>query len=297
MRFNQGALEAHHFNLPIVDHHAHLRHDPSSMEAVKRFERLGGSHIFLATQNYGPDVPLSIEDYRSQYETTLAIVRSIAKETTVQAFPVLAPYPVDLVRVAPRLGLARAVELQGAALDLAGKYVQEGLAVALGEVGRAHFDVPGEVRDALRSVLEHALAVGRDVNCPLVLHTEDLDAGGYAGLAELARRSGFPASRLVKHYACSLLPPELRQGVAPSFLARKDLVVEVLPDPGPWFLETDYLADPARPGAVLALETIPRRVAALLRENAQGEGLLERLTVPFVEGPRKVYGLDLQRKD
>lgn len=291
-----GSADVRSLGLPVVDHHAHLRPDAASMEAVRRFESLGGTHIFLATQNYAETVPLSLEDYRAQFETTLSIVRSIEQQTTVRAFPVLAPYPIDLLGAADQIGLARAVEVQKAAIELAGRYIREHAAVAIGEVGRAHFPVPPEREGALTEVLEHAMQVGREVGCPLVLHTEDLDGAGYERLAKMAARLSLEPSRLVKHYARAFVPAPLRHSIVPSFLARKDLVKESLADPGPWFWETDYLADPSRPGAVLSLETVPRRVAGLLRLEAPA-ALSERLSIPFREAPRKVYGIELQPRE
>ncbi|HYA70362.1 MAG TPA: hypothetical protein VEH28_03225, partial [Thermoplasmata archaeon] len=77
-------------------------------------------------------------------------------------------------------------------------------------------------------------------------------------------------------------------GVVPSYLAKRDLVREVAGSPGPWFLETDFLDDPRRPGAVLDLATIPRRAAALVAQEPAEAA--ERLYVPFVESVERVYG-------
>jgi TatD-related deoxyribonuclease len=276
--------------LPVVDHHAHLREDRASLEAATQFARLGGTHLFLATQNYLNRGPDSIEDYRAQFETTLSIARTVERETGVRVFPVLAPYPVDMLGQAERHSLAAAVEIQVGALELAGRYVRERKAVALGEVGRAHFPVSPEATAAQAEVLAAAIRVARESGCPLVLHTEDLDEHGYEELSALAAKGSLPLNHVVKHYARTYLPAVQRHGVIPSFLAKRETVVAALSDPSTWFLETDYLADPERPGAVLALDTVPRRVEWLRRTQPE---LVERLRIPFVEAPRKVYGLEL----
>jgi len=97
-----------------------------------------------------------------------------------------------------------------------------------------------------------------------------------------------PASRVVKHYARQRLDPRASPGPVPSYVARRELVAEVLDDPAPWFLETDYLDDPARPGAVLDLATVPRRAASLARRAPSGA---DRLAVPFVRSVEQVYGV------
>jgi TatD-related deoxyribonuclease len=75
--------------------------------------------------------------------------------------------------------------------------------------------------------------------------------------------------------------------VAPSFLARRELVNTVLSEEEPWFLETDFLDDPARPGAVLDLATVPRRALAVAE---RGPEFVERLWIPFVRSFETVYG-------
>lgn len=274
-------------DLPIVDHHAHLSANGEGIAAVRRFAAAGGTHLFLATQNYSAGVPLRLEEYAAQFDETERLAEQAAREAGVTVYSVLAPYPVDLVRQSEHLGAREAVDLQNAALDLAGRRVREHRAVALGEVGRCHFPVDAAVRAAGVEVFRHALEVARDVGCPAVVHSEDLDASGFAELAGFAATVGCPAGRLIKHYARSVVPAARRAGVAPSFLARREIVLEARGEPGPWFLETDFLDDPRRPGAVLDLTTVPRRARQLVDSSPDAA---ERLRTPFVESVRQVYG-------
>lgn len=289
------------FDLPIVDHHAHLRPGPSGLDAARRFARAGGTHLFLTTQNYLDHPPTTLDDYREQFATTLAIAQGVRADTGLEIYCVLAPFPVDLVNAAPSIGLEAAETLQRQALRLAADLVLDDQAVALGEVGRAHFPVDPPIAEALDRVLVAALETARDVGCPAVLHTEDLEAEGYRDIALHARNVGFSLDRLVKHYARTYRPPAERVGIIPSFLAKREVLLDALADPGPWFLETDFLDDPSRPGTVLPLETIPRRVRWLAQQKLDlsgsgGEGWDSRLAIPFVSSPKKVYGLDLERK-
>ncbi len=254
--------------LPIVDHHCHLSPSGEGVEAARRFRSAGGTHLFLATQNYEPSVPLSVDAYARQFDTTLALARKVHDETGVTVYPVVAPYPIDLVRAAVEIGLPAALDVQRKALDLAGRWVREGLAVALGEVGRAHFPVPPDLEEAIDAGFRHALEVARDVGCPVVVHSGDLDGGGFAELAERAREAGLAPSRVVKHYARARWPPEDLHEMVPSYLARRELVAAVQADAAPWFLETDFLDDPKRPGAVLDLATVPRRAHAIAEKGA-----------------------------
>lgn len=273
-------------DLPVVDHHCHLAPSGEGIAAAQRFRDAGGSHLFLATQNYAAGVPTTLEAYREQFATTEALGRRVQEATGVVVYPVLAPYPIDLIAAAERLGLAAARDLQFQAIDLAAHRVQEHAAVALGEVGRAHFPVPAPVASAIEEVFVRALEAARDAGCPAVVHSEDLDADGYRSLAALATRASLPPGRMVKHYARTVVPVADRKDIVPSFLARRELTVRSLDEPAPWFWETDFLDDPRRPGAVLDLATVPRRAAAI----ATDPGRIERLRIPFQRSIQQVYG-------
>ncbi|MCI4373103.1 MAG: TatD family hydrolase [Thermoplasmata archaeon] len=274
-------------DLPVVDHHCHLSPSGEGVGAARRFAAAGGTHLLLATQNYRGTVPRTIEDYRDQFDTTFRLAESIRTETGVEVRCVVAPYPIDLVHVAPLIGLEPALALHREALDLAGRFVREGRAVALGEVGLPHFPVEEPVRHACESALDHAFSVAREADCPAVVHSADLDGEGYRSLAARAQRAGLPSHRVVKHFARTNVPDADRGGVTPSYLARRELVNDVLDQEGPWFFETDFLDDPARPGAVLDLATIPRRASAIAE---RGLDAIERLWVPFVRSFEMVYG-------
>jgi TatD-related deoxyribonuclease len=272
--------------LPVVDHHCHLSPAGEGVVAARRFRAAGGTHLFLATQNYGPSIPRSLEEYEEQFATTEALARRVRDEAGVEVYLVVAPYPIDLVQIAPEVGLEPARAVQVAAIDRAGQWVREHRAVALGEVGRPHFPIPPDIAGATDAVFLHALAVAHDVDCPVVVHSDDLDPEGFRRLAEEADRAGVRRERVVKHYARNRLPTSQRSSVTPSYLARRELVDSLWKDPGPWFLETDFLDDPRRPGAVLDLATVPRRAAALAARSGEPEGLW----VPFSDSIRAVYG-------
>ncbi|MGC2288895.1 MAG: TatD family hydrolase [Thermoplasmata archaeon] len=279
-------------DLPVVDHHCHLSPGGEGVEAALRFHREGGSHLFLTTHNWNHSPLRSVDDYRTQFESIEGLGRRIQAETPVRISLVVAPYPVDLLALAQAMGLAKATEVQMLALDLAGNWVRERRAIALGEVGWPHFPVSEDERSAARHVFQHALEVAHDVGCPAVVHCEDLSADGYKALGEQARAAGLQPERVVKHYARTYVPAAERSGITPSFLARKETVAASLDDDGPWFLETDFLDDPQRPGAVLDIATVPRRAAAIARDHPEQ---VDRLRVPFVQSVRRVYGFTPER--
>jgi TatD-related deoxyribonuclease len=281
-------------DLPVVDHHCHLSPGGEGVAAARRFERFGGTHLFLTTQSYTPRTPRTVEEYRVQFETTEQLAQQIRGATQVEVFLVVAPYPIDLLAASEELGSSAALDVYREALELAGHWVRERRAVAIGEVGRAHFPIDESSVALLEEGFSHAFSVAREVGCPVVVHSGDLDAAGYRDLAEKARSAGVSPERVVKHFARSRVPPTERGGVVPSYLARRELVRQVAGDPEPWFLETDFLDDPARPGSVLDLATVPRRAIAIAERTPNGP---ERLRVPFVRSVERVYGLRLEAPD
>jgi len=277
-------------DLPVVDHHCHLSPTGEGVAAARRFREAGGTHLFLTTQSYGVEPPRTLEGYRAQFETTEALARQVHEQTGVGVFLVVAPYPIDVVSARAAIGAEEALGLQRSALDLAGEWVRQRRAVAIGEVGRAHFPVPAEDLSLIEEAFRHAFHVAHDVGCPIVVHSGDLDAAGFRELAARAREAGVPPGRVVKHFTRARVPPGETDGVVPSYLARRELVRQVKADPGPRFFETDFLDDPRRPGAVLDLATVPRRAVAMA---AEGSDATEWLRVPFVDSVEQVYGLRL----
>lgn len=275
-------------DLPVVDHHCHLSPNGEGIAAARRFRKAGGTHLFLATQAYAPGPITRLETYQEQFETTAQLAGAIRAETGVVVYVVIAPYPVDLVGAAGAIGLPKALDLHRDALDLAGRWVKEGRAIALGEVGRPHFPTEPDVRAAADETFVHALEVARDVGCPVVVHSEDLNSEAIHELSRLALSVEFPLARLVKHYQRSVLPPDLRASLVPSYLARRELCEATLPLDGVWFWETDFLDDPARKGAVLDIETVPRRARSVAERSPE---LVERLQIPFVSSVESVYGV------
>jgi TatD-related deoxyribonuclease len=280
-------------DLPVVDHHCHLSPGGEGVAAARRFHRAGGSHLFLTTQNWDHRPLTSVEDYRAQFESIEDLGHRIQSETPVTISLVVAPYPVDLLGMADSLGLPKATDVQLQALDLAGAWVRDHRAAALGEVGWPHFPVAEDRSAAAQTIFMHALEVAHDVGCPAIVHCEDLTADGYRALGDAARTAGLTAERVVKHYARTYVTPSARSGITPSFLATKEGVAAALDDPGPWFLETDFLDDPRRPGAVLDIATVPRRAATIAREQPER---VERLRIPFVESVRRLYGFIPERR-
>ncbi len=274
--------------VPILDNHAHLepligRH----VEAVRDFERAGGTHIIISHLPYGHLRVSSPEDFRRGFEETIGLKDRVNEETGVRAFATVGPYPVELLHLEQRFGAERAKDIMMKGMDIAAELVREGRALAIGEVGRPHFPVSEEQLAASNEIMSYAMALGREVGCAVVLHTESATPESMRGLAQMADRAGLPRWRLVKHYCPPLVLEEENHGLMPSVLAGRDAVKEALAKGTRFMMETDFLDDPRRPGAVLDIRTVPKRTRTMM-----GQGLMteEQAHAIHAENPRRTYG-------
>jgi TatD-related deoxyribonuclease len=271
---------------PILDNHLHL--DPEhgkGIEAVREFARSGGTHLLVVNK---PSWHLGVEaetgeDFRTVFETTIGIVERASEVLDGRAWPVLGVHPGLISRLVDERGFApeAARDLMQAGLDVAAEYAADGPAVAL-KSGRPHYEVDDAVRDASDAVMRHAFELGAEAGVAVQLHTE----GGedFTGIAEWAEAAGLPRGQVVKHYAAGRC-----EGPVGSVMSEKERL-EVAAESGePFLMETDFVDDPDRPGAVLGPKTVPRRVRWLLEAGHEAA-----VRTAHVETPRAVYGIDTE---
>lgn len=276
--------------VPIFDNHFHLDPRGLYLNAARMFAKAGGTHMMLTHLPYD-DLPLRTgHDYAAAYERTLETADLVRALGGIHVFVAVGPYPVELLRLDEALGLTAAVEAMKLGMDLAAELVREGRATALGEIGRPHFRVASDLWAASNQVLAHGMARAREVGCAVVLHTEDPTPDIFEEFGRIADSVGLPRGRVVKHHAPPLVLPEETHGCIPSVLAREDHVREALRKGGPFLMETDYIDDPQRPGAVLGPATVPRKTAKL---RALGVLTEDEAAVIHQELPSRTYGIDI----
>lgn len=257
------------------------------MEAALRgFRRHGGRRILLVHAPYEehPAVEVGFEE---AFQITLRLAKD-ARERGVEVHVALGPHPVELLALEEARDLPAAVEAMRAGLEAAARHVEEGEAVALGEIGRPHFPVDDAQREASNDLMTYGMELARDLGCPVVLHTEEATPDVYEDLATRAAKVGLPPERVVKHHAGPRVRPEETHGIFPSVVAKRRHLEEAVGRGLRFLMETDYLDDPRRPGAVLGLNTVPRRCARLLRDGVLTRDGLARI---HEENVRRVYGV------
>ncbi len=133
----------------LLDDHFHV--DPFKglfLEAVKQFHRAGGTHlmvVYKTAHDYGfPG--LKAEDFMKAMDFHIELVERINRETPVKAFAVVGVHPAEFVHLTEKKGLEYAKNEVMKALEYAQKLCFEGKAVAIGEIGRPHYEVSEEIK-------------------------------------------------------------------------------------------------------------------------------------------------------
>lgn len=277
----------------FTDDHIHL--DPVKGEgigAAKKFVRAGGKNLFLVNKmarDWGLE-PGRAEAFREVYSRTITMGREVREKAGARVFVVLGVHPAEFAHMCKELGIERALEVGKEAITMAGKEVEEGSAVALGEVGLPHFEVDEAITDACRVLLSHAMATAADLGCAVQLHTGMITGEGLCDLRRLALEAGLEPGRVVKHHAQPLVKAAEEAGIYLSIVAKKEDIKAAQQEGGRFLMESDYIDDLRRPGAVVGPKSVPRLSLQLLREGILGEEDLWRIHNKNIE---EAYGVEL----
>lgn len=274
--------------MPIFDNHIHLQPSGRGVEALKDFEKAGGTHAVLCHMPYDEVPILHGRDFLESYRITLRLAERGNAETGVKVFANVGPYPVLLIGLAERYGLPAAVDTMRYGMEEAQRLVLDGKAVAIGEIGRPHFPVSEEIWEASNRIMRYGMELAREASCPVVLHTESSDPAVMLDLARIADTAGLRRDKVVKHYSPPLVREDENHGLFPSVLASRPAVAEALSKGDRFVLETDFLDERTRPGAVMNITTVPKRTKALLASGALTE---ERALRIHKDNPERIYGI------
>lgn len=181
------------------------------------------------------------------------------------------------------MSLSEATALMKAGLDCAAGYVREGKAVAL-KSGRPHYEVSPDLLAASNEVLTHALQLAADGSCALQIHAE---TGPCADVVEMARAAHVPVERVVKHYGSPDTP------LHPSLIAKHDALPQLIRERRRFTMESDYMDENSRPGAVIGPKSLPRYTNKLIEF---GQMTVDDCFFVHKETIEKVYGVTVELK-
>jgi len=266
----------------ITDNHFHL--DPQGRKelAVKDFLNAGGTRLVLVNKPYISWK--NLEDFKKQVNITLKLGQK-ARDVGAKVAIVASPHPVDLIKLLEYMDKKKASELYLNAVEFCTELVNEKSIVGLGELGRPHFEVEDSIWKLSNQILKESLMRAKDVGAPVVLHTETGTPEVMADLSKIASEVNFPKKRLVKHYGG---PGAIQEphNLTVSIIASSNNIAYAANTKSDFMLETDYLDDPKRPGAVMGPKTVPRKTLKAVEKGVLSEEQVHKIHTDL---PNEVY--------
>lgn len=284
---------------PIVDQHMHLDRTNLFLDAVADFSSSGGTGIMLVHKpSFSHTLPVDLEGYREAYSDTLSMADEVRREFGLEVGVVLGPHPVAWEKQIPELGIEASSELHLEAVSLALEYIDSGHAHCLGEVGRPHYPVREEIWERANDLLLEILSMASSSRTSVQLHVEENGHTTYNELSQLCISSGISSERAIRHFAPPNVSADFTHGLSATVNVGKgsvETIVETAREAkSPWGMETDFLDDNRRPGAVLGPKTVPKRTqelcSSLLYEGWSENEVESLLTKVHSEWPESLYG-------
>ena len=240
-------------NFPILDNHMHLDPGGLGVEAARKFQEAGGTHLILVHKPYNHVLR---SDFQGQYQVTLDLAEEVRRETGLTVYTALSPHPAELTNLTKKHPLEEAKEIVRKAIDLAADHIREGRVLAFGEAGRPHYPVNEYVWDAANELIEYTIGLAKELDCAVQFHTEGGE-GSFRDIAYIARKIGYPKERCVKHFSGPSVLDEENFGLFPSVVARRSSIKKAIAKGNRFFMETDYIDELSRPNIVLPPTTVP----------------------------------------
>ena len=268
---------------PILDDHFHLnRRTGRGPEVIKEFMRSGGTHIVLVTlPSWSCGVtPVKPADFREVFDSALADANAVC-ELGCTCYCMAGVHPAEVGRLLERMSLSEAEELMKGGLDVAAEYVADGKCIGI-KSGRPHYPVSSEVWEMSNRVLSLALTLAGELDCPLQIHAE---SGPCDDVIDMAKKAGMDSSRVIKHFAtCDTL-------LHPSVTAREPFLADWFRDGREFTMESDFMDDNSRPGAVNGPRSVPRTIQRMLQK---GEITVDDVCRVHFDVPSKLYRVSFE---
>jgi TatD-related deoxyribonuclease len=248
--------------IPVYDDHIHMSPSGRNIDAIKEFESAGGTGFTLVTLPYEEIQISNSDDLLRSFNVTLSMADTVRERTTLEVNVAVGPYPVLLLPLAKRFGIAQAERIMMRGMEEAAKLVASGKANAIGEIGKPHFDVPQEIMDASDRILVYGMELASENDCPVMIHSAS-SPELMLDFSQMAKTASLDPGMVIKHFSPPFVRDDENHGIMPSIPASRSAIREALSKGDRFMLETDFIDDPQRPDIVLPVDTVPKRVLGL----------------------------------
>lgn len=271
---------------PVYDNHLHLSPDGRGIAALEEFKAAGGTGLTLVTLPYRQVHIFKADDFSDSFAIAENLARQGREKTGLTINLAVGPYPVLLLGLAEKHGLEEAEAIMKGGTDIAASMVREGRAAAIGEIGRPHFAAPEEIMEASDRILRYGMELARECGCPVIVHCES-DDNTFRSLREIADAARLDPGMVVKHFSAPAVDTAVNHGIMPSIPASRKTLAEALSVGDRFMVETDYIDDPDNPSAVMSVNTVPKRIRALVESGKASEETVWKICGDI---PSRLYG-------
>lgn len=278
----------------VADGHSHSNpvKGLGAKAIAERFKEAGGWFIALVSLSpaaYGIE-GISLDSYMKSIELHLRECKA-ARETGLKVACIAGFHPAEIDRLMDRhrLSASEALEVGAKVIEHVASLVRDGALDGIGEVGRQHYKTSSERVIASHIIMEIAIERARDLGAVVHLHLEQSKGDTVAITDAAISRLRPDRKRVIFHHADPKAAAEaLRRGYSATVSGIRQPLEHALTIAEPLFMvESDYIDDPARPGAV----TYPWQMASLVRAIAKERPELEeRLYKINVDAVERIYG-------
>ncbi len=262
--------------VPVYDNHLHLSPSGRNIVAAKEYEAAGGTGMTLVTLPYKEVSIDEGEDFMKGYRITLSLAEKVRESTSLKVNVAVGPYPVTLLWLAERFGLEKAEAMMMKGMEDAAALVADGKANAIGEIGRPHFPVDDVYMESSNRILLRGMELARELDCPVIIHSES-EPSTYESLGHIADEAGLPREMVVKHSSLPYVREDENRGLMPSIPSSRSLIKEALSKGDRFMVETDFIDDPDKPEAIMAVTTVPKRIKGYLQSGGMTEEQVHRI--------------------
>ncbi|BAW31539.1 MAG TPA: TatD family hydrolase [Methanothermobacter sp.] len=275
-------------DITITDNHIHVDHinGEGPVKVAEKFHHAGGKRMIIPNKpTWTMKKPFN---FKEAMDLVIKYAEKINSKTSVKAYPIVGVHPAELSRlIESGKTIQEAEELVKRGLEYAQKLVIKGEAIGIGEIGRPHYPVEEKEWEAHNRILLYALELAREADCPVQLHTESSTPIQFREFSKMADKANMKRYKVIKHFSGPYVSEDENYGLTPSLIASRDVIKKALERGNRFLMETDYLDDLGRPGAVLGPKTVPRRTREFLEKGFMS---LEDAHKIHEDNFMKVYG-------
>ena len=282
---------------PIMDQHIHLDRRNLYLKAIEEFVKVGGTSINLVHKPDFNNLPRKISEYQILYHDTVEMANEVRNNFDIDVSVILGPHPVTWEKQIKTLGIEESTKLHLEAVELALEFISDGHAVCLGEVGRPHYQVNQNTWKNANKLLLEIMKITAKEKVSIQLHVEDNGKETYRDISKLCEMAEMPKEKTIRHFAPPNLNSQFTNGVSSTISVGKGSVEKIIDtmeqSKSIWGMETDFLDDMKRPGAVLGLKTVPKRTQQLCKKMWELEysdnQIIELMENIHSRWPKEIY--------